>query len=447
MSIQTLKRYAFSILVALLAGSQFIACGGGSNPLAPVPDESPVEGLQTTWTLQLETTEVNSSCAGLIEVGATNSRTLTVSDTQCIYNSVLDWQDEAAADSEDSQSGTYTVDGKCSAGGNAVAFYSENHTELDGCVLDMSEATDAPLTLASSGEDLTGTFVTKIDISNCPSNEVYGDDPFNEVTEKVNLSCTFSGIVAVANYPVYPVIPVDSDSDGWADNNDCDDTNSTTHPHATEVPNDGIDQDCDGSDLIIDDYEPLPVNEDGDNSAATLDCNDHDATIYPGATEIADDGIDQDCNGSDLITSPVIDTDGDSILDDVDNCIDVKNKAQVDTDGDLIGDECDVAENPLDPDNDQIEDANDNCPTIYNRLQHDPDGDGMGNDCDDDDDGDTIPDDLDNCRLDKNVEQTDTDGDGKGNACDSDKDGDTIKNKDDNCPLISNIDQSYVCDK
>ena len=44
-------------------------------------------------------------------------------------------------------------------------------------------------------------------------------------------------------------------------------------------------------------------DDDSDGDGYTLnqgDCNDSDATIYPGTTEICGDGVDQDCNGSDL---------------------------------------------------------------------------------------------------------------------------------------------------
>ena len=43
-----------------------------------------------------------------------------------------------------------------------------------------------------------------------------------------------------------------------------------------------------------------PVDADGDTYVAGVDCNDNDASIYPGAIETKFDGIDQDCNGYDL---------------------------------------------------------------------------------------------------------------------------------------------------
>ncbi|GDX80260.1 hypothetical protein LBMAG42_20710 [Deltaproteobacteria bacterium] len=74
---------------------------------------------------------------------------------------------------------------------------------------------------------------------------------------------------------------------------DCDDANGAKYPGGTEVPYDGIDQDCSGGDL---------ADVDGDGADAEAaggdDCNDADAEIYPSAAETWEDGfVDNDCVG------------------------------------------------------------------------------------------------------------------------------------------------------
>ncbi len=95
----------------------------------------------------------------------------------------------------------------------------------------------------------------------------------------------------------------DMDGDGWTGaTGDCNDMDASVHPEATETPYDGIDQDCDGSDLIDVDSDGYPANEAGGS-----DCNDTDDSIHPDATETPYDSVDQDCDGNDLID---VDSDG-----------------------------------------------------------------------------------------------------------------------------------------
>ncbi|WP_258104542.1 putative metal-binding motif-containing protein [Marinoscillum sp. MHG1-6] len=84
---------------------------------------------------------------------------------------------------------------------------------------------------------------------------------------------------------------VDQDGDGINGyNGDCDDLDDTVYPGAEEVCSDGIDNNCSGSDHLCGD-------DDFDGYVGLDDCDNTDPTINIGAIDICGDLIDNDCDG------------------------------------------------------------------------------------------------------------------------------------------------------
>ncbi|MDM8516317.1 MopE-related protein [Desulfobacterales bacterium HSG16] len=109
---------------------------------------------------------------------------------------------------------------------------------------------------------------------------------------------------------------IDADSDGSFVGHgcfpvDCDDSDPARSPDNPEICDDKIDNDCDGH-IDCDDTDDCASEQacnctdqdkDGyfleDGCGTEIDCDDTNQAIYPGATEICGDSIDQDCDGLD----------------------------------------------------------------------------------------------------------------------------------------------------
>ncbi|MBD3635987.1 MAG: T9SS type A sorting domain-containing protein [Crocinitomicaceae bacterium] len=150
-----------------------------------------------------------------------------------------------------------------------------------------------------------------------------------------------------------------------SDNTDCDDNDPNNFPGNPEVC-DGFDNNCnsipDDGVVYVDYYPDMDGDGFGDVGgvvvstcdgppanyvADSTDCVDSDNSIYPGATEVPDDGIDQDCNGFDAVTC-YEDLDGDGygsttvVIAADGSCDAVQNESAVDTD-------CDDTNNQVNP--------------------------------------------------------------------------------------------------
>ena len=227
-------------------------------------------------------------------------------------------------------SGYISVDGDCD---DTDPAYHPGASENHGC----SDLNDYNCDGSIGTDDLDGDgFMAclECDDSNAainPDADEYCDGVDNDCDDAVDED---DALDATVWYP-------DWDSDGYGDslatstettvacvapsgfvasNTDCDDSDHATYPGAVEICDD-LDNDCDGT---VDEGLSgatwyLDADSDGYGDLATTtyacggtapsgyvaddtDCDDSDATTYPGAEDRCNDGVDNDCDGADTTT-------------------------------------------------------------------------------------------------------------------------------------------------
>ncbi len=339
---------------------------------------------------------------------------------------------EATTDSDEIDWSKFPI--QCSSGSEKVAlwntvillpdsFYGKNRNnsaELKKIIFDPSRAETACLVDFGANYVCVGTRKTNSDGSNVdPSTQTGGDleaqnDSWCEATPDISNGFTFPGIDLTPGNFLQNIWWPDLDGDTYGVvgtgeyyapgteptgyvklTGDCDDNQAAAYPGNTEIC-DEIDNDCNGivDDMadgsICDDGTIYYEDNDGDGSGGDVstapttvttggDCDDSDATAFPGNPEVCD-GVDNDCDGTidNLSTGTCTvyeDTDGDGYGDEV----------STDGSGVTTGGDCDDTNPAVNPGAIEIcgntvdEDcsgADETCTIYYD----DVDGDGYGDD-------------------------------------------------------------------
>jgi hypothetical protein len=221
--------------------------------------------------------------------------------TGCLYGSTTSYAADDQVDFTCTPGDTYYI---------VVEAYGTEHLDVASgpCTDDAT----------SEGEVYSPTYTLSFDVSastgcaeDCDNGE---DDDLDGLTDCEDTDCWVEPMCC------------DTDGDDYfaedCDGDDCDDTDPTVYPGAPEDGGtgtdrgDGLDNDCDD----LTDEDTLDHDDDLDGwSEVEGDCDDDDPEINPDEVDIPDNGIDEDCDDEDAVTDVPSDTGGDTDSSDLDD--------------------------------------------------------------------------------------------------------------------------------
>jgi len=186
---------------------------------------------------------------------------------------------------------TWTVDTTA-----PVTTLSSTALPADGAV---TNALTAPFTFSATDVGGLARIECKLDeaaFAACTSPKTLTNLSFREHKFAVR-GVDKAGNIGAEQSRTWTVVAKDTDGDGFNQRSDCNDNNPAINPIAFDIPDNGIDENCDGRDAVN-------LDRDADGFQRPADCNDANPAIHPGVVDIPDNGIDENCDGSDAKTPP-----------------------------------------------------------------------------------------------------------------------------------------------
>ena len=194
------------------------------------------------------------------------------------------------------------IDSDCD--GTLADEFPDNDGDDDPNCTDIDDDNDGDLDLSDCDDTDPTVYVGAVEVCDAVDQDCDGDvvEAFDDLDGDGDPDCS----------------DPDDDNDLFDDGVDCDPQDITIFPGAPESC-DAVDSDCDFS--FVDEFADLNGNgwpdcidldSDGDGVPDDADCANLDPTIWPGAAEVPDDGIDQNCDGYDQLTC-WLDADADGV--------------------------------------------------------------------------------------------------------------------------------------